>query len=101
MAHTYLFGDKRYAPEKNDAFWKDISVSGMATSKDKKKMVGVLLGGEMVSTDRAESYVSRKLSLWALMRELAAGDAPSAKAVQKEVAKERKRILRELAGKYE
>ena len=101
MAHTYLFGDKRYAPEKNDAFWKDIAVSGMATSKDKKRMVGVLLGGEMVSTDRAESYVSRKLSLWALMRELAAGDAPSAKAVQREAAKERKRILRELAGRYE
>jgi hypothetical protein len=41
------------------------------------------------------------LALWALMRELAAGDVPSERAMQKEVASERKRILRELASKYE
>ena len=101
MALTYLFGDLRYNQDKNDEFWSDLAVSGMAMSEDRKKLVGILVGGEMVSATGAEGYVSRKLALWALMRELAAGDAPSAKSLQKESTNERKRILRELKAKYE
>lgn len=101
MAHHYLLGEVRYDPAKNDEFWRDLSVSGMATSPDRKQMVGVLIAGEMVSQDNASQFADRKLQLWAVGRELAAGEAPRLPACEKEAAKERKRIEAELERLYQ
>ena len=101
MMATYFFDGKSPDPEKNDDFWKDISVSGMAMSKDRKRLVGVLIAAEMVTAENAESYADRKLLLWALMRELSAGDTPKRKALDKEAAKERKRIVSAIKRTYD
>lgn len=100
MAHHYLLGEMRYDPEKNDAFWSDLSVSGMSTSADRKQVVGVLIAGEMVGQDNASTFADRKLLLWSHGRELAAGEAPRLPACEKEASKERKRIEAELERLY-
>ncbi|MCA9314591.1 MAG: TlpA family protein disulfide reductase [Planctomycetes bacterium] len=100
MAHHYLLGEMRYDPEKNDEFWRDLSVSGMSTSADRKQIVGVLIAGERVNQDNASSFADRKLLLWSLGRELAAGETPRLPACEKEASKERKRIEAELERTY-
>ena len=100
MALTYVFQGVRLDEEANSAFWKDISVSGMMTSKDRKKLLGLLIAGERVMATSADAWTTRKLTTWALMREFASGDAPSLSGAKKEAAKERKRMLRALQGKY-
>ncbi len=100
MAVTYVFPGVRFDEEKNKAFWGDLSVSGVMMTDDRKKLLGLLIAGERVAADAADSWTTRKLMIWALMREFASGDAPSLSGAKKEAAKERKRMLRALQGKY-
>ncbi len=87
-------------PEDNDGFWRDISVSGMATSEDQRQVVGILIAGAMVSTESAPAFVDGQLTEHLLMKAIAAGDKVAPARLKKEVEKERDAILKELKAKY-
>ncbi|MHC4847379.1 MAG: peroxiredoxin family protein, partial [Planctomycetota bacterium] len=46
MAENWTFANR--IPSDNDGFWREMSVSGMATSPDQKRVTGIILGGAMV-----------------------------------------------------
>jgi hypothetical protein len=87
-------------PEDNDGFWRDISVSGMATSEDQRRVVGILIAGTMVSTESAPAFIDGQLTEHLLMKALAAGDKVAPARLGKDVEKERESILKELKAKY-
>ncbi len=101
MMATYFFSGNPLDPDKNEAFWRDISVSGMISNKEHNVLLGVLIAADRVMADDAEPYADRNLLRWALMREISAGDAPRRKAVEKEAAKERKRIVSDIKRTYD
>ena len=88
-------------PKDNDAFWSDLSVSGISTSPDQKKVVGVLVGGDMLTEAPLPAWIDRQLGRSLLMEDFASKDVPNLSKVAGEVAKRRERILKELKTKYE
>lgn len=87
-------------PEDNDGFWRDISVSGMATSEDQRQVVGILIAGEMVSTESAPAFIDGQLTEHLLMKAIAGGDKVAPARLGKEVEKERESLLKDLKSKY-
>jgi hypothetical protein len=87
-------------PENNEGFWGDISVSGMATSEDRKRLVGVLIAGVMVSAESAPGFIDGQLTEHLLMKALAGGEKIAPSKIAKEVEKERESLLRDLKAKY-
>jgi len=101
MGLTYWMSDAP-PPEGFDweGFSRDISVSGMVTSEDRTKVVGIMIGGETVMKDVMPAYVDRQLARGFVMDAIAAGHALNAKKLAKKVEDEKERILESLRRKY-
>jgi len=87
-------------PENNDAFWRDLSVSGLATSEDQKHVVGILIAGNMVTAESAPGFIDGQLTEHFLMKAIASGDKVAPGRLGKEVEKERESLLKDLKAKY-
>lgn len=101
MAEQWVFANALPRDEKKNAdFFGELSISGVATSADRKQIVGVMLGGEMLKKEQAGSYVQQNLARSVLMVDLAAGKPPRLRELAKLVAAEREAMLRDLEGRY-
>ena len=101
MAQLWMFANALPRDEKlNQAFQSELSISGIATSKDKKSIVGIMLGGEMLKREHAASFVKSHLSRAILMEDLAAGKPPRLKELGKLVEQERAAIEKDLVGRF-
>ncbi|MCE9637536.1 MAG: TlpA family protein disulfide reductase [Planctomycetes bacterium] len=98
MCLLYVFSGKQ--PRDNEGFWNELATSGVATSQDQKKVVGVLLGGEMVMATRADAWIARQYARSLVMADLAQGDKPAVSKVAGEALKLREQATKELRGKY-
>jgi len=101
MAQLWMFANALPRDEQlNSAFQSELSISGMALSKDKKSIVGILLGGEMMQKEHATSFVKSQLSRAILMEDLGGGKAPRIKELGKLVEQERAAIVKDLETRY-
>src|SRR5262245_31443245 len=98
MVQRYVFANA--LPKDNDGFWKDLSVSGMATSPDKKQITGIILGGALVERAKIEGFVQGQLAQAILMDALKSGKPPQLKTLAKDVAKDRADIQKQLDARY-
>jgi hypothetical protein len=87
-------------PEDNDGFWRDISVSGMATSEDQRQVVGILIAGTMVTAESAAGFIEGQLTEHLLMKAIAEGDKVAPGRLGKEVEREHESLLEDLKAKY-
>ncbi|MCA8948862.1 MAG: TlpA family protein disulfide reductase [Planctomycetes bacterium] len=101
MAALYLFPGALPKDEKvNSDFFRELAVSGFATSEDKKRITGVMLGGELVTSEQVAGYVDAQLGQALVMASLGDGKAPKLRGLDKLVEKQRTAIERDLAGRY-
>ena len=101
MAQHWVFANALPKDEEvNKKFWSELSVSGMATSPDKKQIIGILLGGEQLHRDHATSFVRSQLARTFLMEDLGAGKPPRVKELPKLIDDAKKDIVRDLEGRY-
>lgn len=98
MAKNWVFANR--IARDNAAFWREISVSGMSTSEDKKRVVGLLIAGGMVRADAVDDFIDTSLLRHYLMKEIADGGRKSPAKLAKEAKKERARILADLKGRH-
>lgn len=87
-------------PENNDGFWRDISVSGMATSEDQKRVVGILIAGVMVTEQSAPAFIDGQLTEHLLMKALVSDGKIAPARIGKDVERERDELLGDLKAKY-
>lgn len=101
MAQRWLFANALPRDEKlSSAFQSDLSFSGVSMSEDRKSIVGILLGGEMVHRDHAAGYIRDNFARALLMDDLASGKPPRVKELPKLIEKATDDVIRELEGKY-
>lgn len=101
MAQLWMFANALPRDEKlNQAFQSELAISGIATSPDKKSIVGILLGGEQLKRDHAASFVRSQLSRAILMEDLGAGKPPRVKELGKLFERERAAIVKDLEGRF-
>ncbi len=101
MAQCWVFPGALPADEElNGKFFGELAISGIATSKDKKTITGIMLGGELVKSDEVERFIVSHLTQALLMESLGAGKAPKLGRLDKQLAKERKSIVRDLESRY-
>jgi peroxiredoxin len=101
MAQLWLFADALPKDEKlNEQFFNELSVSGMATSADKKSIVGLTLGGDMVMREQIDSFVNVQLTQALLMEDLAAAKPPRVRELAKSFDRERAAIVSDLQSRY-
>jgi len=98
MADRFLFGERR--PKDNDAFWKELAVSGVSTSQDKKEVTGILLDGGSVGKADAAYQADRHLRMAIAAESLAKGKAPAWSKLASDAAAQAKKIVAELDAKY-
>lgn len=98
LAHHWVFQNRD--PRDNDAYWDDLSISGAATSPDKKEIVGILMGGAMLERERALSFIDTNLKLCLLAESLGKGKRLSLKNLARGADKLGKKILSELEGRH-
>ncbi len=98
MCGDYVLAGRQ--PKDNDGYWKELSVSGMRTSEDRKRITGVLLGDGTVGVSNAAFYVERHLARSFVMEALSAGKEPSIGALPEKVRKERDEMRKVLDRKY-
>lgn len=97
MARHWLFAGVQ--AEDNEGFFRELSISGIATSPDRKQILGVTLGGAMVHKAAVDSFVRRHLQRTLVMQAIAAGKAPAAK-LQVPVQQLGATILQDLIRRY-
>lgn len=101
MAQLYVFPGALPKDEKtNREFFGELAMSGAAMSPDKKSITGILLGGEMLAREHAESFVKTQLTQAILMADLAAGKAPRLRELTALRDKEQAAIARDLEQRY-
>jgi thiol-disulfide isomerase/thioredoxin len=103
MAIHYVFpgeplGKMDEATQKK--FWSDLSVSGMATDKEQKHVVGVLIGGGYVMKETAAAWVAEHLTRFALMTSIVDGKPLKGAALAAEAKKQDDDIVAELKRTY-
>jgi peroxiredoxin len=98
LAREWPFAGKQ--PKENDAFWRDLSISGAATSPDDKKIVGILLDGTMVSASGIDAFIQRELGIALLLESLQGSKPLSGKALASEVKKAEQELLKAARAKY-
>jgi hypothetical protein len=79
-------------PKVNDGFWRELSVSGMSLSDEKKSVKGVLVGGASVTKAAAPAFVQDRFARALVYEALAAGKEPKLKGLDDEVRKEEKKV---------
>lgn len=101
MAQLWVFTGALPRDQKlNGKFFGELSISGMANSKDKKTIIGLTLGDSIVMSDAIDAYVRGHLSAAALMEDLGAGKKPNVRKLGSRIDKNRKAIIRKLEGSY-
>jgi hypothetical protein len=101
MAQQYVFANALPKDQEvNKKFWSELSVSGMATSPDKKQITGILLGGEQLQRDHATAFIRSQLARTFLMEDLAAGKPPRIKELPKLIDDAKKEVVRDLESRY-
>ncbi len=101
MAEHWVFANALPRDEKvNEKFRGELSVSGMATSPDKKRIIGILLGGEQLHRDHATAFIRSQLAGSFLMEDLAAGKTPRVKELGKLIDDAKKQNVRDLESRY-
>jgi thiol-disulfide isomerase/thioredoxin len=92
---------ERREPKDNDAFWRELAVSGMRTSEDRKSVVGVLLGEGCVTKANAAFFADLRFARAFVMESLAAGKEPkTGAALQALVDKEREKTAAAVEKKH-
>lgn len=81
-------------------FWRELSVSGMSFSKDRKEILGVIVGGKTVTRSEIDGFIENQLARSLLLTDLAKRKAPRMAGLAKQIDKERERILKPLERKY-
>jgi hypothetical protein len=99
MCVLFPFAGKE--PKDNNAFWDELCTTGMCTSDDKQHVIGILIGGNMVMTTAAASYVERQYSRAFVMDALKDGKKPALSKMRDEVAKDTASATKELKSKYD
>jgi hypothetical protein len=99
MCLDYLF-DVAELPRNNMDFWKELAVSGMRDSEDKKRITGVLLGDGDVTPSNAAFYMECHFARAFIMESFAAGKTPPMAALPEKIAKDREALRKQLAAKY-
>lgn len=101
MAQTWVFPGALPKDEAtNGKFFRDLSISGIATSPDRKQIVGILLAGEQLKKEDAEAFVTTRLRHALLMADLAAGRPPLLEGLDDRIGKEREAVLKDLVERY-
>lgn len=101
MAQRYLFANALPADEAtNGRFFRELSISGVQTSEDRKQILGILLGGSILKRADAEHYVQDQLTRALLMADLAAGHAPQLADLGERLATERAAVVADLVERY-
>lgn len=98
MVEYWIFKGRK--PSNNEAFWRDLSVSGISTSEDKKTIVGVLIAGDLLTREKAPGFIRMHLQQSVMLESLAQGNVSSLKKVEEQTKKLRRDILAELKRKY-
>ena len=88
------------SPKDNDAFWRDLSVSGVSTSENRTKVVGVLVAGDSLTEPMLPAWIDRQLARALVMEEMASGDVPRLSRIPAEIDQARTRIEKELERRY-
>lgn len=101
MAALWVFpGALPQDEKKNSDFFAELSISGIATSPDKKSITGITLGGAMVTRDRIDGFVATQLASALVMDDLADGKKPRVRDLPKLGEKLRDQIVRDLESRY-
>jgi thiol-disulfide isomerase/thioredoxin len=103
MALRYVFVEKPMDgmdEAMQAAFWKDMSVSGMAFNNERNVLLGILIGGAMVMKEQMPGYARDQLARWALMTSLIDGKPLKPPQVAAEAKKEQDAIVAELKRTY-
>ncbi|HEX5052184.1 MAG TPA: TlpA disulfide reductase family protein [Planctomycetota bacterium] len=101
MARLWVFPGALPRDEQvNSKFFGELSISGMAMSEDKKSIVGLLLGGEMVKKGQVDAFVKSQLTAALVMEDLGAGKPPRTRELMQLFDKERSAIVRDLESRY-
>lgn len=87
-------------PKDEKEFWRDLSVSGMATDKDSKKVVGVIVAGEMLTKEVLPAWIDRQLARSLVLGAIAEGKPPRLDRMSADVRSDRGRIEHELESRY-
>ena len=98
MIRNWVLGTTR--PKDNDAFWSELSVSGMAFSKDRKTIRGVIVDGLLVTRATMEGFIQDQLSRAVVMESIAKGKAPQTRGLIKLVENQRQKIFKPLERRY-
>ncbi len=98
MGHGWVFANR--IPNDQKGLWGELSVSGVSTTKDRTRVVGLLIGGGSVTVDSADGFIDSSLMKHFVMRAIAGGDKMSTKRAARSAKKERARILSSLKAKY-
>jgi hypothetical protein len=98
MAHLWIFPGTKLKDE--EGFWRELSISGVMRGPDRNSIVGVVLGGEMVFREQAESYVTRQLKQAILMENLATGKLTGFDDLATLIGQERTAIVHDLESRY-
>ena len=101
MGLTYWMSDEG-PPEgfDSEAFSHDLSISGVAMDNDRKRITGIMIGGETVMKDVMPAWIDRQLGRGFLMDAISAGKPLNAKKLEKKIEDEKERILKALRRKY-
>jgi peroxiredoxin len=101
MAHLWMFANALPRDEqRNQAFQNELAISGIATSPDRKSIVGILIGGEQLKREHAASFVRSQLSRAILMEDLGAGKPPRVKELSQLFEQERAAIVKDLETRF-
>ncbi len=101
MAQLWLFANALPKDEVlNRQFQSELAMSGASMSKDRKTLLGVLLGGEQVHRDHADAFVRSHLLQVVVMGDLAAGKPPRVKELPKVVEQSRSEIVADLERRF-
>lgn len=101
MAQRWMFANALPRDEKlNREFQSDLSFSGIATSPDRKSILGITLGGEMVHRDQIAGYIRDQFARALMMDDLASGKPPRVKELPKLIEGAIDDVVRELESKY-
>lgn len=98
MCLDYAF--KGPPPRNNDDFWKELAVSGIRTSEDRKRVTGILLGDGDATPSNAAFYIECHLARAHVMESLAAGKEPPLASLPDRITKDRDQLRKQLAKKY-
>lgn len=101
MSRMYWMSDEP-PPEgfDDEAFSRDLSISGVMMNEDQNAILGVIIAGDRVTKEGADTYVARQLARFYVMNAIAGGDAFKPSKLRDKVESEDEKIEKALRAKY-